>query len=459
MSVGSFAADPAFPQLEIATDPALMKRTFQTHLRPVDGKNYDIEDCRFIRLRYRQDSRRFLLYTLRLLEPDTGLERDVQVTGIIYAQKNKAEQTWRELKATDPQQEIPDGWLTFEPVSFVPELDMLVQVFPYDRRLPTLPLVMAGPPPELEPVLVGRFGEGEWRVQSWNVQPVRYREQGGAVLRYTAKARNAATGRTTEKSFYAKVYRHEKGEQTYQALRALWRRTSANGEGFTVVRPLAYLSEHRALILEEAPGTPLDQILLGKSDPTAAVRRVAQALAAFNQGDVPAMTRRHLLADQVAVMERARKLLGWACPHLREEVDSIIEGVSAGLEDVPLRPTHRDLKPDHIFVDGERTIFIDLDSLARADPVLDPAYLLARLAAMPAVLPVPPEQTRRAAREFAEEYFSHVPEAWQERLPFHYAGTLLEVAHGFFRRQLPDWPDRIATLLEEARASLAGRLW
>jgi Phosphotransferase enzyme family len=456
VSVGSFAADPAFPQLKIATDAGLMKEIFRTHLRPVSAKVYDIEDCRFIRLRYRQDSRCFLLYTLRLVEPDTDRERDVQVTGIIYAQKDKAEQAWRKLKATDPQQEIPDAWLTFEPVSFVPELEMLVQVFPYDHRLPTLPPLAAGPPPELEPVLVGRFGAGEWRIQAWNVEPVRYREQ-GAVLRYTAKARNAATGGTREKSFYAKVYRHEKGEQTYQALRALWSQDGAR-EGFTVVRPLAYLSELRALILEEAPGTPLDQILLWERDTTAAVRRVAQALAAFNQGDAPATTQQHLLADQVAVLERARRLLGWACPHLRLEVESIIEGVLAGLEEVPLGPTHRDLSPDHIFVDGERTIFIDLDSLAKADPVLDPAHLLVRLA-KPAQFPIPRERGRTAAREFAEEYFAHVPSTWQERLPFHYAGALLKAAQGFFRRQVPDWPDRIATLLEEARASLAGGVW
>jgi hypothetical protein len=456
MSVGSFAADPAFPQLKIATDPDLMKQTFRSHLRPVGGKVYDIEDCRFIRLRYRQDSRCFLLYTLRLLEPDTGHQRDVQVTGLIYAQKNKAEQTWRKLKATDPRQEIPDGWLTFEPVSFVPELGMLMQVFPYDHRLPTLPLLLAGPPPELEPVLLGRFGPGDWRVQAWNVEPVRYREQ-GAVLRYTAKARNAATGRRREKSFYAKVYRHEKGEQTYQTLRALRRRAGAR-EGFTVVRPLAYLSDLRALILEEAPGTSLDEILLGNGDPTAALRRVAQALAAFNQGDAPATTQRHLLADQVAVLEGAGRVLGWACPHLRLEVESIIEGVLAGLEEVPLGPTHRDLSPDAIFVDADRTTFIDLDSFARADPVLDPAHLLARLV-VPALFPVPRERARTAAREFAEEYFAHVPGGWQERLPFHYAGTLLKKAHGFFRRQEADWPGKIATLLEEARASLAGRVW
>ncbi|HZB09201.1 MAG TPA: aminoglycoside phosphotransferase family protein [Rubrobacter sp.] len=457
MSVGSFPADPAFPQLKIATDPALMKQTFRTHLRPVGGKVYDIEACRFIRLRYRQGSRCFLLYTLRLVEPDTGRERDVQVTGLIYAQKNKAEQTWRKLQATDPHQEIPDGWLTFEPVSFVPELGMLVQVFPYDHRLPALPVLAAGQPPELEPVLLGRFGPGDWRIGAWNVEPVRYRDQ-GAVLRYTAKARNAATGGRREKSFYVKVYRHEEGEQTYQTLLALWRRASANGEGFSVVRPLAYLSELRALILEEAPGTPLDQILLRERDTTGAVRRVAQALAAFNQGDAPATTQQHLLADQVAVLERAGRVLGWACPQMRVEVESIIEGVSAGLEDVPLRLTHRDLSPDHIFVDGECTIFIDLDSLAKADPVLDPAHLLVRLA-KPAQFSMPRERGRAAAWEFAEEYFAQVPGAWQERLPFHYAGTLLKAAYGVFRRQAPDWPERIATLLDEAKASLAGRVW
>jgi hypothetical protein len=459
VSVDSFAADPAFPQLKIATDAGLMKETFQTHLRPVGGKVYHIEDCRFIRLRYRQDSRRYLLYTLRLVEPDTGRERDVQVTGLIYAEKDKAEQTWRKLQATDPQQEIPDGWLTFEPVSFVPELDMLVQVFPYDRRLPTLPLVMAGPPPELEPVLLGRFGPGDWRVQAWKVDSVRYRAQRGAVLRYTGKARNAGTGTRREKSFYAKVYRHEKGEQTYQALRALWRRTSADREGFTVVRPLAYLSDLRTLILEEAPGTPLDEILLGEGDTTGAVRRVARALAAFNQGDAPATTQQYLLADHAAYLQRAARVLRRGCPHLRLEVESIIEGVLAGLEEVPLRPTHRDLKADHIFLDGERTIFIDLDMFAKTDPVLDPARLLTRFAAMPALFPIPRQRARAAAREFAEEYFAHVPGAWQERLPFHYAGTLLKTADGFFRRQAPDWPGRIAGLLEEARASLAGRVW
>jgi hypothetical protein len=458
MSVKLPLADPSFPQLQVAGDPESMRGVFQRHLRPINNKAYQVWDCRLSRIRYRRGERCVLQYTLRLAEADTGSERIEWVTGVMYAD-DKTRRKWEKLRLSFPK-DVSEIISTFEPFSFIPELGMLVQVFPYDRRLPTLPLLIAEPLPELKLPLLARLGPGNWCTDVWNVEPVRYRAGLGAALRLTVQGQDDATDRRIEKHFYAKVYRDEgQGQQTHQVLRTLWKQSRANGEGFSVVRPLAYLSDLRALILEEAPGTPLEEILLGESDPTAALRRVAEALAAFNQGDAPATTRPHHLADQIAVLERARRLLGWTCPHLRVEAESIIEGVLGGLEEVPLGPTHRDLKPDHIFLDGERTIFIDLDSLAKADPVLDPAYLLARLAAMPALFPIAPERAHAAAREFAEEYFSHVPGAWQERLPFHYAGALLKMSFGLFGRQAPDWPGKIATLLEEARASLAGRVW
>ena len=458
MSVKLPLTDPSFPQLQVAGDPESMRGVFQEHLRPLNNKAYHVRDCRLSRIRYRRGNRCVLQYTLRLAAADTGSERIQWVTGVMYAD-DKTRRKWEKLRVSYPK-DVSEIISTFEPFSFIPELGMLVQVFPYDRRLPTLPLLIAEPLPELESPLLARFGPGSWRTELWNVEPVRYRAELGAALRLTVQGQDDATGKRIERRFYAKVYRDEgQGQQTHKVLRKLWSQAGANGEAFTVVRPVSYLSDFRALILEEAPGMTLEEILLGESDPNQAVRRAAQALAAFNQGDAPARTREYLLADHEAVLERARRLLEWACPQMRLEVESIIEGVLGGLEEVPLGPTHRDLKPDHIFVDGERTIFIDLDSFAKADPVLDPAHLLARLAAMPALFPVPRQRARTAAREFAEEYFAHVPSTWQDRLPFHYAGTLLEVAHGFFRRQAPDWPDSIAGLVEEARASLAGGVW
>jgi Ser/Thr protein kinase RdoA (MazF antagonist) len=231
-----------------------------------------------------------------------------------------------------------------------------------------------------------------------------------------------------------------------------------------VGRPIGYLSHFHALALEEAPGASLQEILLQEADTVAAMRRVAQALAAFHQADV-AMTRHHALKDRLDELKKATNLLQWVCPHLRAEVLGVAGAVTAGLEEVPPRPTHRDLKVDHLFLDGDRVVFIDLGSFAAADPVLDPALLLAHLAAIPSratvacQFSVPQDRVRTAARTFAEEYFTHAPRAWRSRLPAQYAGALLEVAASFFRHQEPRWPDKVAALLEEARDSLAGRVW
>jgi hypothetical protein len=459
MSVGPFLSDPAFPQLGIATDPGLMKETFRTHLRPVGTKVYDIEDCRFIRLRYRQDSRRFLLYTLRLVEPDTGRQREVQVTGLLYAEKNRAEQTWRKLQATDPRQEIPDAWLTFEPVSFVPELDMLVQVFPYDRRLPTLPLVMVGPSPELERPLLARFGPDNWHTEAWNVEPVRYRAELGAILRFTVQARNDTAGRTDERRFYAKVYRDEEGERTYRALQAIQSRADEGGEKFTVGTPITYLSRLHTLLQEETPGTSLQDLLLRDEDTSAVVRKAARALVALHLDDA-VTPQRHRLQDEVTALERTGRLLRWACPDLGADIEDTIGAVVAGLEEVPPAPTHRDLKLDRILLAGDRLALLDLDTFAEADPIPDAANVLAHLACMPLRFPLLHDDRLRMATEiFAGEYFAHVPRSWSSRLPLKYAGAVLKAAVGFFRRQEMCWPEKLATLVREARNSSTGKVW
>src|SRR2546426_12630183 len=84
-----------------------------------------------------------LQYTLRLVEPGTGRERSQWVSGVIYAE-DRAGRIWRKLRTAHPEQEGPQAFLTFEPVSFIPDLSMLVQGFTYDRRLPAVPLLMAG---------------------------------------------------------------------------------------------------------------------------------------------------------------------------------------------------------------------------------------------------------------------------------------------------------------------------
>ena len=493
MNTDSLPADPSFPQLEVAKDPELMREVFQRHLRPLDGKDYQVRECQISyayyqqALYYQKKLRRYALqYTLRLAEPDTGRERSQLVNCVMHA-GGRTQQIWEELQRSDPMLKAPNTsptlapwrWVreklrrsepggktpdpspAFAPFSYVPDLEMLVQVFPYDHRLPALPLLMAGLPPELEPPLLAQFGPGDWQVEAWDVEPIRWLVEKRAILQLAVQARDAATARVQEKRFYAKVYNNEKGEQTYRVLRALWDEASAGrGVGFAVGKPVAYLSGLRTLVQEETPGTCLKDILLQEDDLIPVVRKVARDLAALHLAPI-ATPRRYRLQDELSILKKVSKRLEQACPHLKPKIEEIVGAVVGGLEEVSPAPTHGDFKPAHVLVDGERLTLIDFDDFAGSDPVRDVARMAFYLfKTVPPRLTLSQEDRARAvARAFVEEYFALVPEAWRARLPPRYAYAALQLAGGSLRRQQPGWPDRLEARVEEALASLEGRVW
>jgi hypothetical protein len=184
-----------------------MREIFQRHLRPLGEETYQVRECRISRAHYLKATSRILRYTLHLEESATGRERIALLTGVMYAEGSRARREWQELQRLEPGRAIPYALLTFEPFFFIPELEMLVQVFPYDHQLPSLPILMAGPPPTLEPLVLARFGEGDRRTEAWDVEPVRHRTGARMTLRLRVRVRNRTTGQLEEKCFYAKVRR------------------------------------------------------------------------------------------------------------------------------------------------------------------------------------------------------------------------------------------------------------
>jgi len=453
--------DAEFPQLAVAGDPARMLEVFRAQLKPARGVGADdiaIEAVMPFRFRCRQRKSRCVLeYTLSLADRRSGRRWQQMVTGVLYATAGEAERVWRELAAADPSRDVPPEWLSFEPVGFVPDLDMLVEVFPYDRKIHQLRRVMSGAGVrfDVEPLLLERLGRGEggsWEPEERAIEPLRYRTELGAALRYTLRARERATGRRATVRAYLKVYRDGRGEPTWHLLRRLAAR-AAPADPYAVVAPIAYLADLHTLVLEEAPGKPLLELLLAGRDP-AIMRPVARAVAAFNQDEGVPVPREHSRADQLAQVRRAARLVAWACPQVAAEVEALTAAVVDGLPDAAPGPMHRDLKADHVFLDGDRVVFIDLDSVALGDPVRDPAHLWAYLTGGVGLDAVPAGGGQAAAAAFVEEYFAHVPAAWRARFSLHCAGALIEVASGMFRRQEPGWRDKVITAVGLARQAL-----
>jgi hypothetical protein len=195
--LGAYPVDPGFPQLEFACDAVRMRDVFRTHLKPVPGRALEIVECAPFRYRCHQSATRCVLqYTLQISEPGNGRPRPQWVTGLIYAEPGEAEKVWRRMSAGNAGNDIPEEWRTFEPVSFIPELDMVVEGLPlrsphaaararHERRGPRSRAAPAPGP-----------GPGRWQAGEAVLEPTRYRTELGAVLRYGVAARDTESGKT-----------------------------------------------------------------------------------------------------------------------------------------------------------------------------------------------------------------------------------------------------------------------
>src|SRR6266568_5799156 len=219
--VAGFPEDPDVPQLSAAADPQVMLETFRRHLKSAPEEIYRIENCTPFRFRCRQSgSRHVLQYTLRIKEPSTGRSWDQWVTCLLYAD-GETSRRLEEMKALVHDMKIPESSRTFDPVGFIPNLQMLVEVFPYDRKLRSLGRVVGGELQGLDQPILSQLGPGQWRIEQRTIEPTRYRTELGAALKYTVQAREAHTARCETLRCYLKVYRNERGEESFRLLRSL----------------------------------------------------------------------------------------------------------------------------------------------------------------------------------------------------------------------------------------------
>lgn len=440
-----FPNDPVMRGTPLAVDPTVMQALFSAELLRKSGAAYRIDACRLRRIRYRPAEHCFLHYELDLFSSKSGRCEKVWLTGVIYPDE-RPRRRLKKLLAACEGKPASEGWHAFGPAFYLPAPHMLVQTFPCDRRLPSLPVIFADKAVELDAQFTGMFQPGEWQITGRKIQPARYRALSGAVLKYSIEATEARSGEQRSQTCYVKIGRIGEGAREARLLETL--RKQAAGEAFNFAKPLAYLEGSSALMVEEAPGVSFEQaILRGKSIEESA-RQTARGLAAFHLWSVEAPSASEAVISRLNV---ANQYLAWACPALADDMRSIAHTVTAALARTPLGPAHLDLKPDHIFLDGERVLFIDLDTFGAADPVLDIATLLARLEAMPMRFGAKTESVETAARALAEEYFSLVPAEWQGRLALNRAIADLQVASEFFRHQHPDWRELVPAWISRAR--------
>jgi hypothetical protein len=353
----------------------------------------------------------------------------------------------------------------------VPDLDLLLQVFPFDHELPALEPLMAGALPGLHAPILARFGPGDWRLDEWKSESIRYRVDLRASVKLTVRASELGSGSASERRFFAKVYAGgERAERAWGVQQMLATALPSASEPMGLAPLVAYLPDDRVLVQEEVRAISLPQLLESNYPEKAddAVRRAARAIAALHR--LPVTAPKHRIE-----LDRTdpRRLLGRAetLRHSRPDLVPVVAEIEASILDSlaaigqhPSVPVHGDLKLAHVLLDEDRVVLLDLDKFAAGEPMLDVVSML---------MPLRREQESDStgsslARAFAEEYFAHVPAEWKQRLIPHYAWALLREASAFGsgagagqgkakpgRRERRE--NRAESLIEEARAVLAGR--
>jgi hypothetical protein len=444
-------------------DAGQMREIFQRYLMPADNPAWIVESCT-VDFARQASSRALLQYTLQLRKSDTGAMRSQVVTGVTYDDGRAPRILARVRRAG--LRVIATADLTMLAVAYVPELHLLVQVFPYDYRLPALAELMQGQPPAVAAALAAEMQSGDWRLEPWEAETLRYRVDMRAMVRLDVRAREAESGRETRRRVYAKIYRDaEQGERAYEVQRALWQRTSADDVGFVVARPLAYLDQLRTMLLDEINGVRFLDVLRSQDAAPPGVRRVARAAAGLHQLklDASLTARERPPRDELSRLEATTKRLHAAVPDLDQTVAAVSGAIAANLGDGPSALTHFDLKPDHFLLNDDHVGLLDFDKLVVADPMVDVAGLLTHLGKERGQSQRRHERTEAITRAFVEEYFSHVPAAWYDRLPAFYALTLLVEAARFGnlrgRTEKLENANRIVTLVRAAHNAAAGNLW
>jgi thiamine kinase-like enzyme len=343
--------DARLPQLHVARNAAMMQTVLESAL------HCQIERCRILQCRYKPTKTCLVSYALTT--PDSRQERIVYVRlypeNESFAQYQKAR-----AKASRSQH-----------VLHVPALEMVVWVFPQDRKLTSLGDVTDETRLHTEilpSVITASFG-ADWRIAALQSDIVHYVAEHTCTVKAQLEIVNAVTGKRRTPVLFGKTYYNEQGAATWQAMRQLQQ------SGIRIARALSYQPQLKTLWQLGLTGVTLDEApsfenLLGKA---------AVAVAALHETPLEAHAR-DARSQAVAKLQAAAQLVALVEPERNWE--PLLARLQAQAETRAARPAvmlHGDLHWKNFFVENDQIVLLDLDNFGAGDPLADLGSFLASL--------------------------------------------------------------------------------
>ncbi len=456
LNEGLALRDGEMPQLSTILNPQKMLNIFRKTLRPTGEGHYhiyEIIDCKVERFRYRKGDRIILQYQLTLYDQLTQHSKNLWVTGISRNKLKSVRKRYNRITRSDAWWNTYLSSLIFEPVLYLPDLKLLLQTYPQDYHLPTLPLLLNDRLKMCESLILNQLEEG-WQIMESKLELIRYRPLQAATFRCAFETKPLHKKEPLKKNFYFKLFKGNEGLSAFEDLLQFKQVFPLRKKGIHVLNALSYSSQLKTLVLEEAPGIPLSAFILNGLSIEYTLAKTAEALAEFHLSSC-SFLKKQSREERFYLLEKAIRFIQDICPEHQEKLHQISFQIQTRLEKVTLCPTHLDFKPEHVFIDGLRVTFIDLDAAAMSDPVYDLASLIARIAFLSESGQIPQTITNRAVRVLKTRYFSQVPRSWKERLIPNYCCASLKIACYLLQHQETEAKTRVAQILNKCVQQLS----
>ena len=237
---------------------------------------------------------------------------------------------------------------------------VLVQLFPFDYRLPTLRACHD------QNVVSRAMGAPVERLAAMT-----YRAGMRCQIEYTLEDGRRVFGKVAFEREPGKSFRKQQG--IHEAL-------CRDAGELKVARPDRYIENLRLSVIGAVSGASLDEAYPG--DAAAAVLpRVARALHQFHGLD-PAITDRvHGVREEVALLTSWVALISALLPEVAGDLAVGLEHLKSTAPNVPgvLCLVHRDFFDKQVMVSGERVALIDLDTAGGGEPEIDLANFCVHL--------------------------------------------------------------------------------
>jgi Phosphotransferase enzyme family len=366
--------DPCYPHIHKALDTALITQLFQNHLfarKQWGGETAVIvESCSIKNKRHKPGKSFVLSYHLRLLDTQTGT-RNEQVIG---ARLCKTGQGQQELQEERDKHFRNTG--TASQVIYLPEIEVLLWIFPQDRKLIHLAQILdvGFLKRHLTEMLPMLGCEPVAQIYDVHTDVLQYLPERSCMIRYLLTVKNPNNASSEHKIIYGKNYRDECGAESFSIMQQLFPQLPK------CAIPLSYDSQLRTLWQSHLPGIPLEWQDLEANTALELLKNIAVYLAVFQDCQIQTAGYYGVkeideqLFDTVKAAKTKDKKLAIQVANLVNHLLSIRKELPWPTDIV--FPLHQDLKFGNILINDNSVCLIDLDTVCLGDPLADIGSLI-----------------------------------------------------------------------------------